>query len=492
MLIGGRPSLCPRALGVFIAGMRIRSFLFLGSLLFALALPVHAEAPRLITLQSGHSLVLTTPGLTQVAVGDKTIVAAVPIGTNEVVINAKGPGHTSIFVWYGGTRVTYELTVTPQVLDDLAEMVRSAISEPHITVVAFDRAVVVRGNVDDNNAFSRVSDIINRFVPYAKKINRTIVNAVVVKHPLGMLGATLAKLPGVHDLRIDGDDKGDIIVSGQVHDQTQEQMVMARAGGMAGIYLSATGKVIDRLVVDTTSQIDVKVYVLEIDKTGLSQLGSRLQSASPVPYQAGAPQYSFGDPNFPIIEGPASQGLGGALKLGAFFRLSALAPTIDLLTRTGHARLLSNPDLVTVPGKKATFLVGGEIPYLFVSGPSQTSVVFKEYGVKLEVTPKIQANGSVDSIIAPDVSSLDFQNAVTLFGTLVPALKESKLRTEIVTKSGQGIVMGGLLQHVQQRDIDKIPLLGDLPIIGRLFRSVRYQNSQTDVVFVVEPVVITQ
>lgn len=472
--------------------MGSRSFTLILALLCGLALPARAEAPHLITMQSGHSMVLTTPGLTQVAVGDKSIVAAVPVGTNEVVINAKGPGHTSVFVWYGGTRVTYELTVTPQELDDLASMLRSAISAPHVNIVAFDRAVVVRGYVDDNQAFSRINDIVNRFVPYAKKINRSIVDAVVVKHPLGMLADTLAKLPGVRDLRIDGDDKGDVIVSGRVHDQTQEQMVIARAGGLAGIYLSATGKVIDRLEVETTSQIDVKVYVLEIDKTGLSQLGTRLQSANPIPYQAGSPQYSIGDPNFPVIEGPVAQGLGGALKMGAFFRLSALAPTIDLLMRTGHARLLSNPDLVTIPGNHATFLVGGEIPYVFESGPSQTSVVFKEYGVKLEVTPKILANGAVDSVISPDVSSLDFQNAVTLFGTLVPALKESKLTTEVVTQSGQGIVMGGLLQHVQQRDIDKIPILGDLPIIGRLFRSVRYQNSQTDVVFVVEPVVITQ
>lgn len=452
-----------------------------------------ADQPRFLTLQSGHSMILQTPGLTQVAVGDNRVAAAIPVGTAEVVVNAKGPGHTSIFIWYGGERESYELTVTPQALDDIASMIRSAINEPHVSVVDFGHAVVVRGSVADNAAFARISDIVGRFAPYAIARKDAIVNAVVVRHPLGTLQQRLARMPGVHDIRLDGDAKGNVIVSGRVHDQTQAQMVIARAQGLAGAYLAAKGKVIDRLEVETTSQIDVKVFVLEVDKTGLSQLGVRLQSANPVPNNPGGGNYSYGDPIFPVIENPTNPNTPGrAFNLGSFFRISLLAPTLDLLIGHGDARVLSSPDLVTIPGKNATFLVGGEIPYIYSTGNGQVSVMFKKYGVQLKVTPTILANGSVESVITPIVSDLDYAHAVTLFGTLVPALTTSTLSTDIVTKSGQGIVMGGLLRHLQQKTIEEIPILSRLPILGRLFRSVRYQNDQSDVVFVLEPVVITQ
>jgi pilus assembly protein CpaC len=140
---------------------------------------------------------------------------------------------------------------------------------------------------------------------------------------------------------------------------------------------------------------------------------------------------------------------------------------------------------------KAEFLVGGEVPYAYSTGLGVVSIVFKEYGVKLEATPTILGNGAVETVVAPEVSSLDFSNGIVLNGYTVPALKTSRLSTDIITQPGESIVMGGLLQHVEQRTILKIPGLGDLPILGQLFRSTRYQHSQTDVIFVMTPEIIT-
>lgn len=442
-----------------------------------------------LTLQSGHSTIISAPGVTRVAVGDAKVAGAVPLGIGEIVINAKTPGRTSIYVWSAQGEQSYELTVRPEALDDVSAMLRAAIDVPGVHIVDIGRAIIVRGTVDDRARAAQVADLVARLTPLAQQEGSMIVNAVSVRRPYGALQSQLAMLPGVANIRLDGDDQGNVIVSGRVHDQAQEELVIARAKGLAGPYLPVKGQVIDRLEVETTSQIDVKVYVLEIDRTGLSQLGVRLQSGNPDPDNPN--KIILGDPNFPVIENGQASLPGKALNIGAFFRTTRLAPTLDLVLRNGHARMLSSPDLVSLPGAEAKFLVGGQIPYVYSTGLGQASVIFKDYGVQLTVTPTILANGAVESKIKPEISDLDYQNAVSLFGNLVPALRTSSVETDVVTRSGEGIVVGGLLKHVDTKSLDKVPALGDLPILGPLFRSTRYQSQQTDVVFVVVPEIMT-
>ena len=257
---------------------------------------------------------------------------------------------------------------------------------------------------------------------------------------------------------------------------------------LAGRNLTAEGKIVDRMSTDTTTQIAIKVSVLEIDRTGLKNLGISLQGATPDPNNPGS--FTLGNPSFVAIEGAGAS--IPALNVAPFFRLTRLAPTLNLIVQSGHARILSSPDLVTSPGQEASFLVGGEIPYAISSGLGQVSIVFKEYGVKLLMTPTLLGNGTVETKISPEVSDLDFANGITLQGFVVPALKTSKLTTDIVTRDGESVVMGGLLRRVEQRNIDKIPILGDLPILGKLFRSTQYQNTDTDVVFIMTPDVIVR
>jgi len=112
--------------------------------------------------------------------------------------------------------------------------------------------------------------------------------------------------------------------------------------------------------------------------------------------------------------------------------------------------------------------------------------------VRLNVTPTILGNGGVEAKIAPEVSSLDFADGIAINGFTIPALKVSRLTTDVVTNNGESIVMGGLLQHIEQKNVTKIPLLGDIPILGELFRSVAYQKTDTDVVFVMTPTIVTK
>ncbi len=454
---------------------------------FASTLGAHAaERVSLISLQSGHSVILRAPNVQRIAVGDGRIAGVVPVGSSQIVINGKAPGHTTVFVWTPGGRSTYEVTVTEQQVDDLAQMLRTSVSDPNVEIVSFGHSVVVRGTVRDGAEYQQLSDILTHFDKLAGAEKYTVVNAVVVSHPLGDLQRDIASVPGANDIRVDPDGKGNVIVSGHVHDPVTEQAILQRARGIAGQYLSSEGKLIDRISTDLSSQIDIKVYILEIDKTAAKNLGIQLQSATFLPNGT----YTLGSPSFPAVESPVPG--GKALTTGAFFRTITLAPTLNLLLQEGHARVLSAPDLVTTPGSPATFLVGGSFPIPYATGLGQVSIQYKDYGVQLNVTPVLLGNGGVEAKIAPEVSDLDFQNAVNENGFLVPGLRISRLATDVITQPGESIIMGGLLRRVETRTILKIPLLGDIPILGQLFRSTNYQNQQTDVVFIMTPQIITR
>ncbi len=458
---------------------------------FACALivpPAYSRAGEVhyIALQTGHSIVLPVKDLRRVAVGDADCLGVIAVGRSQLILNGKAAGHTSVFVWSGDDRSTYEVVVSSQLVDGLSEMLRSAISEPDVQVVSFGKAVIVRGNVEDMAAYVELSDVLSHFNDYARENKYSIVNAVRIQHSISSIQKDFANVPGVSGLQIEPDGKGDIFVSGHVPDDQVAQRVVTRAQTLAGPFLGVEGKVLNRLEVEHSTQIDIKVYVLEVDHTAMKNLGMQLQSATFHPDGT----YTLGQPSFPAVE--SQQPPGGALKVGAFFRTITLAPTLNLLIQEGHARVLSSPDILTSPGAQATFLVGGQVPIPFSTGLGQVSIIYKDFGVQLNVTPTLQANGTIAAQINPDISDLDFQDGVNQNGFLVPALKESRLSTRVVTKPGQSIVMGGMLRHQESRVIQKVPVLGDIPVLGKLFSSTSYQDNQTDVVFVMTPEIINQ
>ncbi|HTX58868.1 MAG TPA: pilus assembly protein N-terminal domain-containing protein, partial [Verrucomicrobiae bacterium] len=349
-----------------------------------------------IVLESGASTIVDTPGLTRVSTGDAAIAGVVPIGTEQVVIDAKGPGRTTVYVWMlDGEIRKYQVYVTGQITNDVASIIRSQIHLPTVQVKSYNHLTLITGTVSDIVEYNRVKAIADAFTDYLKKQDESLVFSVVVQHPLGQLSEELAHVAGASNVHLDYDTagSGDIIVSGSVRDRQEAEMVLEKARGLAGRYLASNAKVIDRLSVALAAQVDVKVYVLEVDQTGLSELGVNFQSAVPVPGTSNG-QFTLQPPSFPIVEnfGQASQP-GKAFNVGAFFRSAFLAPTLDLVLQTGHGRILSAPDLVTLPGDEAKFLVGGEIPYTYASGLGTVSVQFQQYGVQLDVTPTILGNG---------------------------------------------------------------------------------------------------
>jgi len=457
-----------------------------------------AAQPGILSISTGHSIVLKVSGVTRLAVGDGRIAGVVPVGRSGVLVNGKSAGHTTIFVWQGTQEQVYEVTVTEQSVDEIARILRSAIKETNVQVVTFGTNLFVRGTVADLAAYNDVDAVIARFkgVKFSNSAGAdgAIVNAVTVSKPLGNMQDEIGKISAGKGVRADMDADGNVVVSGSVRDQRQQQEVLDRVKTVAGPYLKTDGKIIDRLGMQTSSQVDIKVYVLEVDKTANSSIGLQLGAAQPasVGVPPGGP-YIIGPPNFSAIENPAkASNPFNPLNFGAFVRVSLIAPTLNLLLQEGHAKLLSSPNLVTQPGQAATFLVGGEVPIPVSNGLGTVTIDYKEYGVKLNVTPTILGNGSVETKIAPEISEIDFADGIQLNGFAVPAFKTSKLSTDVTTQSGESIIMGGLIRRIEQRTIQKIPLLGDLPILGKLFRSTAYQRNDSDVVFIMTPTIMTK
>lgn len=454
--------------------------------------PAIARDGQILSVVTGHSLIVRGHGITRVAVGDGKVAGAVALDPTKIVINAKSAGETTLFVWDDEGQHTYELTVIEHRLEQVVRMLRTQIDSPHVRLDVVGNTIVLGGKVADLAEFARVSAVVDHFkeIKFDTATPVNIANTITMRAPLGRLQEEIDRIPSARNLRVDTDPvTGNVVISGHVSDRQQAQDVVDRVSGLASPYLRSDGKVVDRLALDNKSLVSIKVDVLEVDRSAQSALGLRLGTAQRASVGGGftlSPQ-----PSITAIENTRVT-LGNPFAVGPFQRVSLLAPTLDLLITQGHARVLSSPTLVAMPGKNASYLVGGQIPVPISNGLGSTSIEYKQFGVSLNVTPTIQADGGVDTILTPEISDLDFADGIQINGFTVPALKTSRIQTEVVTEDGESIILGGLLRRVEQRNIQKFPLLGDLPILGALFRSTSYQKTETDVVFVLTPRIITK
>ena len=166
-----------------------------------------------------------------------------------------------------------------------------------------------------------------------------------------------------------------------------------------------------------------------------------------------------------------------------------IAAMLDAMQKNGDAKILAAPSILTLSGKEAQFLVGGEIP-IPLTDKDGIKVEWKEYGVKLKVIAVIEKDNSISMTISPEVSSIDWANAILINNYKLPALATRKETTSVQFTEGKTLVIGGLLKREDSETVFKLPILGDLPIIGALFRSKEFQNGNTELLFFVTPYII--
>ena len=277
-----------------------------------------------------------------------------------------------------------------------------------------------------------------------------------------------------------------IVLSGHV---TTED-VAKRAGELAAAYSKNVVNVLTFGPVGA-QEVLLEVKFAEVDRSAFTQLGSNFFStgAGNTIGSATTGQYGgFGPQSVTQTQGQSgpfstTQTVSNVLNLFLFRPDIHFGAVIEALQSKNLLQILAEPNLIAVNGKKASFLAGGQFPFPIVqpgAGFTAVTISFKEFGVKLEFTPVIMPNGNIHLVVAPEVSTLDFADALTISGFTVPALSTRKAETEFELRDGQSFVIAGLIDNRVTDIWNKVPGLGDIPILGAFFKSKSVQKSNSE------------
>ena len=253
--------------------------------------------------------------------------------------------------------------------------------------------------------------------------------------------------------------------------------VASRAKAMADKF--APDGATSALMVTASQEVVLEVRVMEATRSALQDAGFAGAITS------GNTTLNFGSGL--IGNTPANGVLGFATHAG----VNGVNLSLEALEEKGIVRTLAKPTLVAVSGGKASFLAGGEFPYPVPQGLNQITLEFRQYGVKLDFTPTVQDNGLIRLAVAPEVSQLDNANSIKINGVQVPGLITRKADTTVEIKDGDSLALGGLFMHTYSNDLRQFPGLGDIPILGALFRSARWARNETELMIIVTPHVVT-
>ncbi|WP_288460008.1 type II and III secretion system protein family protein [uncultured Sphingomonas sp.] len=263
--------------------------------------------------------------------------------------------------------------------------------------------------------------------------------------------------------------------------------------------------VVNRLRTATPLQVNLQVKFAEVSRTFLKNIGANLQSVDGTGgFQFGltrgrgaATQYVPGGPlgvGFTQAPPNGSQVTKGSEN--STFALAGKLLGLDLLgaidagETMGQVTTLANPNLTALSGETGTFLAGGEIPIPLAQALGTTSVEYKQFGVSLAYTPTVLSDGRISLRVRPEVSQLDYANAITISGGRVPALTTRRAETTVELGSGQSFMIAGLMQNMHNNNFDKTPGLGSVPVLGALFRSNAFQHNETELVIVITPYLV--
>lgn len=389
-------------------------------------------APRELTVTAGKSIVVDSPvDIIRVSVADPEIAEAVGVSPREVVLNGRKLGQTSVIVWQaGGNRLFFDVTVNP--------------------------------------AQDRAAD--KRFEMTHRELEK--------------------EFPGQKlQLSVHGEN---VYLRGTVSDLA--------AADRASTIAASLGKPVNLLrvaVSEAEPQILLKVRFASVDRSALKNLGLNLLSTGAAGTIGSTSTGQF-SPNR-LSQGGQAGNVGNFLLsdlLNVFlFRPDLdLGVTIKLLAENRLAEILAEPNVLAANGKEAAFLAGGEFPYPVVQGGGlqvpTVSIQFREFGVRLNFVPTITSRGSIRLEVEPEVSALDFNNALTYQGFTIPALSTRRVSTEIELQDRQSFAIAGLLDNRMSEVLSKMPGLGDIPLIGKLFQSKALKRENSELLVMVTPEIV--
>ena len=390
-------------------------------------LPPQSQQPQgsaPLRVMVGKSLLInTTEQLKRISVTDPAIAFAQVITPTQILVHGKSPGEVSLLIWDELERSrSFDLRVDVDV-SACSEEEHRVFPDEQISVTPSRAAVVLSGHVSTEDVAKRAGELASAYSP-------KVVN-VLTFGPVG------------------------------------------------------------------SQEVLLQVKFAEVDRSVLTQLGVNFISTGAANTLGTVTTGQFGGfgpqtitPGTQTVPGttgtatvtPATT-INNVLNLFLFRSDINLGATIEALETKNLLQILAEPNLIAVNGKEASFLAGGQFPFPIVqpgAGFTAVTISFKEFGVRLQFTPVIMPNGNIHLKVAPEVSTLDFANALTISGFTVPALSTRKAETEFEVQDGQSFVIAGLIDNRVTDIYNKIPGLGDIPILGNFFRSKSLQKSNSE------------
>jgi pilus assembly protein CpaC len=350
---------------------------------------------------------------------------------------------------------------------------RFSVSDPAVAeavLVAPDQVLV------NGKAFGQVN-----FIAWEQKGQQFVVFDVFVRANLSLIDSQIRALFPKDDIRL-SQANGSVVISGSVKEpKTVEQVeAVVKAAGFTTVNMLQSP-------VTEKAQVQLQVRVAEVSRSRLRELGANYtyQSSPGVggTIGSGGGPYTVGSVDGGNILGSV---VGSALNV--FVMGGNTYNFIHALKTQGALRSLAEPNLIAMDGEQASFLAGGEFPVPVVqnNGDRATvTVMFKEYGVRLNFKPTIIDEDHIRLELEPEVSTIDFANGVKFSGFIIPALKTRRAKTGVELRDGQSFALAGLLDNSESRSISKIPIVGDIPVLGTLFNSKSFQKSETELMFIV-------
>ena len=388
-------------------------------------------APQKLVVTAGKSVLIESQiPIERVSVGFGEIAEASAISQREVLLNGRASGETSLIVWQrGGGKLLFDVTVEP-------------------------------GTFAAKNRVEAVDRELQRELP-GQHVEMSFENNTVFLH-------------------------------GRVKDLVSAERAVSIAATL--------GRTVNLLYVDVPAaepQILLKVRFATIDRSASLQLGLNIASTGAGNTIGGISTQQFSGPAIGTAAGSTSPTitLSDALNVFLFRSDLNLMAAIQALQQNSLLEILAEPDVLAMNGKPASFLAGGEFPFPSfqpsASGIGTITVQFREYGIRLNFTPTITPRGTIRIQVSPEVSALDFTNGLVVQGYTIPALTVRKVNSEIELGSGQSFAIAGLIDNTFTETISKLPVLGDVPVLGKLFQSKSRLKNNTELLVIVTPELVS-
>lgn len=282
---------------------------------------------------------------------------------------------------------------------------------------------------------------------------------------------------------------GKVILEGMVENQYQRD----RAEKLAGAY----GEVVNMLEMSHPKQVRIESRIIEISTDKVKNLGIAFGNAA----DGGSSSSGSSDDSSVSLGTEGSFGFGQSHKnsidtgrpfnwFGSYANINA---QLNALVKNGDAKILSQPYVITMSGEKADILIGGEIPVPVNTDDNTVTVEWREYGIRLEIEPIVQQDDGVDTKIQTEVSSLDWSsavNATSATGVRIPGLLSRKANSHVLMQPGMTMAIGGLISSTESKSVSKIPLLGDIPILGQFFRNTSKTRERKEILILLTPILV--